>query len=156
MEKPGLSQLDSELQLQDGGERYLASMVLYVFNYPVLKELLRNNPGSNFGNHIIPEAIGTQKVYSSIFTGFCKDIGTIGSFWKVNLELTSEQPPFALCDPHAPIYTHPRFLPPSHILRCNIVNGLLSDGVILSSTSIARSVDAAARHPQVACRGGHG
>ena len=69
-------------------EHFLASMGIYVFNRKVLESLLEENPQSDFGKHIIPEAIHTYHVQSHIFNGYWEDIGNIKSFWAANLALT--------------------------------------------------------------------
>lgn len=141
VEKPALDELTDDLRaplLKE--ERYLASMGIYVFNYSVLERLLQENSGEDFGKHIIPAAIHTQRVYSYIFEGYWKDIGTIGSFWAENLRLTEKDPPFTFYDNDAPIYTRPRFLPPSRIRNCSLENCLLAEGLDLSAARIIHSV----------------
>ena len=120
-------------------ERYLASMGIYFFNTDVLVDLLDNDL-RDFGKDIIPGSIRSHKVFSYIFDGYWRDIGTIGSFWEANLELTDPLPEFSFYDEHAPIYTHMRFLPPSKINKCAIERTLISEGCIISGASIRHSV----------------
>jgi glucose-1-phosphate adenylyltransferase len=140
VEKPGNTGLTRDLQAPMLHDKYLASMGIYVFKYPVLEELLSKNYGADFGRHIIPKAIDSHKVYSEVFHGYWKDIGTIRSFWKVNLELTHRDPPFSFYDNDAPIYTRPRFLPPSQLDSCTFEDCLLSEGVVITGSEIYRSV----------------
>lgn len=121
-------------------ERYLASMGIYVFNMKVLRDLLCHNSESDFGKHIIPEAIDTHKVYSYIFDEYWEDIGTIRSFWSANLALADPLPSFSFYEMSAPIYTNMRYLPPSKINQCDLSRSLLSDGCIISGKSIVHSV----------------
>lgn len=140
VEKPGLDGLGHELRAPLSHECYLASMGIYVFNNDALKNLLDQNEGADFGNHIIPQAIETHRVFSHIFEGYWKDIGTIGSFWKANLELTEKNPSFTFYDSNAPIYTRARFLPPSKVDNCTLKECLVTEGGIITSANISRSV----------------
>lgn len=140
-EKPGQTPILDELRapIYDD-ERYLASMGIYVFNTRVLESLLKNSSKSDFGKHIIPEAISHHRVFSYIYDGYWKDIGTIGSFWEANLELTEECPPFNFYDPTAPIFTHMRYLPASKINCCDLNRTLLAEGCIISGHRILHSI----------------
>ncbi|MDZ4197697.1 MAG: sugar phosphate nucleotidyltransferase, partial [Kiritimatiellia bacterium] len=140
-EKPGdTSALDSLRIPNREDERYLASMGIYIFNTKVLWKLLENSDQSDFGKHIIPEAIRTQRVGAYVFDGYWKDIGTIRSFWEANLELADPNPPFTFYDPRLPIYTHMRYLPPSKINCCDLNRCLLSEGCIISGHRILHSI----------------
>jgi len=140
-EKPGdTPALDALRAPMYKDERYLASMGIYVFNAGVLTDLLNANHESDFGKHIIPAAIEEKKVYSHIFEGYWKDIGTLGMFHEANLALTDLVPEFTFYDAYAPIYTHMRYLPPSKINCCDLNRCLLSDGCIISGHRILHSV----------------
>ena len=140
-EKPGDTPALTDLRApMYAEERYLASMGIYVFNTPVLEDLLNQSDKTDFGKHLIPAAINNHSVYSYIFDGYWKDIGTVGSFWEANLELTDEHPPFNFYDPQAPIYTHMRYLPASKINCCDLNRTLLSDGCIISGHRILHSI----------------
>lgn len=140
VEKPGAARLAEELGAPLPGERFLANMGIYVFRFAILSELLEKNCGADFGHDILPQAIASHRVFGHIFDGYWKDIGTIRSFWQANLDLTSENPPFALYSVDAPIYTRPRFLPPSRITGCTMKECLVSEGVIIAATAISRTV----------------
>lgn len=141
-EKPGDTELLDELRAPFEGaeESYLASMGIYVFNMDVLQELLCDNDESDFGNHIIPGAIDTRKVYSHIFDDYWEDVGTIRSFWEANLALTEPLPQFSFYDMSKVIYTRMRYLPPSKINQCDLSRCLLSDGCIISGERIDHAV----------------
>jgi glucose-1-phosphate adenylyltransferase len=49
------------------------------------------------------------------FDGYWEDIGTIRAFYEANLALVEPNAPFSFYDPDRPIYTHPRFLPPTQV-----------------------------------------
>ena len=140
-EKPGdTPALDALRAPMCDDERYLASMGIYIFNAETLKEILCSNDDPDFGKNIIPAAIKEKKVYSHIFEGYWKDIGTIGMFHEANLALTDLIPEFTFYDAKAPIYTHMRYLPPSKINCCDLNRCLLSDGCIVSGHRILHSV----------------
>lgn len=140
VEKPGNTPLLDELRApMYRDERYLASMGIYIFNTKILAKLLDNDK-TDFGKHIIPGSIATSKVFSYIYEGYWKDIGTIHSFWEENLSLTDPNPPFNFYDTRAPIYTDMRFLPPSKINCCDLNRCLLSEGCIISGHRILHSV----------------
>ena len=140
IEKPKENELDDFKTIIEGNEKYLASMGIYIFKTSVLNDLLYTNSETDFGKHIIPEAINQKKVFSYIFDDYWEDIGTIKSFWSANLELTDPLPKFSFYDVERLIFTRMRYLPPSKINSCELYNSLISDGCILSGKLIRRSV----------------
>lgn len=135
--------LPEEARSQHGipgeGDRYLASMGIYLFNREVLWAVLDNDL-TDFGKHIIPAAIDQRRVYAHVFQGYWEDIGTIRSFFEANLDLTSELPRFNFFDMAAPIYTRPRFLPSSKINGARVDHSVVADGCILNHCHIAHCV----------------
>lgn len=118
---------------------YLASMGIYVFNREILLELL-DNDHTDFGKHIIPQAIETHRVYSYVFQGYWEDIGTIRSFFEANIDLAMELPKFNFFDMTAPIFTRPRFLPATKINGAQIDHAVISDGCIIKRARISNSI----------------
>lgn len=127
------------LEIEGSEQYFLASMGIYVFNRDVLMKLLENE-STDFGKHIIPDAIQTQRVFSYIFQGYWEDIGTIRSFFEANINLTTELPRFNFFDMSAPIFTRPRFLPASKINGAQIDHAVISDGCILNHCQISNSL----------------
>ena len=121
------------------GELFLASMGIYVFNRDLIRSLL-DNPLTDFGKHIIPQAIDERRVYSHIFQGYWEDIGTIRLFFEANLDLVSELPRFNFFDMNAPIFSRPRFLPGSKINSAQIDHAIVADGCIINYASISNSI----------------
>ncbi|AFY60757.1 glucose-1-phosphate adenylyltransferase [Synechococcus sp. PCC 6312] len=121
---------------------YMASMGIYVFNRQVLVDVLKEMPdATDFGKEIIPAAARHRNVQTYLFDGYWEDIGTIESFYDANLALTRQpQPPFSFYDENAPIYTRPRYLPPSKLLSCNITESIISEGCILKECQVHHSV----------------
>jgi glucose-1-phosphate adenylyltransferase len=127
------------LGIEGNDEFFLASMGIYVFNRTVIQKLL-DNTFTDFGKHIIPDAISTHQVFSYIFQGYWEDIGTIRSFFEANLDVTSELPRFNFFDMSAPIFSRPRFLPSSKINEAVIDHGVVSDGCIINHARISHSI----------------
>ncbi len=120
---------------------FLASMGIYVFKYPQLEQLLAEDSAwVDFGKHIIPAAIRSRHVQAHMFDGYWEDIGTIGAFYRANLDLTSKIPKFNLFDAEAPVFTRARYLPPSKIEESQIDDSIISDGCIINGAKITNSV----------------
>ncbi len=107
---------------------YLGSMGIYMFNTDVLIDVLEDPQYDDFGGQIIPNAISSKVIYGYDFEGYWEDIGTIRSFYEVNLMLAKPDAPFDFSDPERPIYTHPRFLPGLVIDGATLTNVLLAEG----------------------------
>jgi len=128
-----------ELEINDTRELFLASMGIYIFNREMIRALL-DNPLSDFGKHIIPQAINSRRVYSYVFQGYWEDIGTIRSFFEANLDLVSELPRFNFFDMNSPIFSRPRFLPGSKINGAQIDHALVADGCIINHARITNTI----------------
>ncbi|HSB26508.1 MAG TPA: glucose-1-phosphate adenylyltransferase [Pyrinomonadaceae bacterium] len=120
---------------------YLASMGIYVFKYDRLESLLAEDPKwVDFGREIIPAAIKSGHVQAHMFDGYWEDIGTIGAFYRANLDLTSKIPKFNLFDAEAPVYTRARYLPPSKIEETQINDSIIGDGCIINGATLTNCV----------------
>lgn len=121
---------------------YIASMGIYVFKKDVLIKLLKESlEQTDFGKEIIPAAAKDYNVQAYLFDDYWEDIGTIEAFYEANLALTRQpEPPFSFYDEKAPIYTRPRYLPPSKLLDCQVTESIIGDGCILKECRIAHSV----------------
>ncbi len=132
---------------------YIASMGIYVFNKDILCKLLQEDTQrTDFGKEVIPAAIKDYKIQVYLFNDYWEDIGTIESFYEANLALTKQpKPPFSFYDETAPIYTRPRYLPPSKLLDCEISESLISDGCILKNCRVRHSVLGVRSRIQAGC-----
>src|ERR1044071_830298 len=120
---------------------YLASMGIYVFKYDELERLLgEDSERIDFGKHVIPAAIKSRHVQAYMFDGYWEDIGTIGAFYRANLDLTTKIPKFNLFDAEAPVFTRARYLPPSKIEESEINDSIISDGCIINGAKVTNSV----------------
>ena len=132
----GLSPEQAELK------PYIASMGIYVFKKDVLIKLLKESlESTDFGKEIIPDASKDNNIQAYLFDGYWEDIGTIDAFYHANLALTKQPlPPFSFYDEEAPIYTRPRYLPPSKLLNCQVTESIIGEGCILKDCRIHHSV----------------
>ena len=152
-EKPTDEALISSLARElEGTRTFLASMGLYLFNKSVLLHLLHTHADTDFGKGILPKAIHSHRSHAYVFRGFWQDIGTIRSYFETSMRLTEEEPPFSFYSNRAPIYTHPRFLPPPKIMAAHIRQSLISDGTIIQEASIARSIIGIRSYIKPGCR----
>ena len=136
----------------------LASMGIYIFSWQVLKDALialRNEPGCDFGKHIIPYCHENgQRLFAYEYNGYWKDVGTLGSYWEANMELIDIIPEFNLYEEFWKIYTNSSILPPQYVAsqavidRCIIGNGaeiygevhncIISSGVVIGECAVVR------------------
>ncbi|RXH90177.1 hypothetical protein DVH24_032534 [Malus domestica] len=133
---------------------YIASMGIYVVSKNVMLDLLRDKfPGANdFGSEVIPGAtsIGLRKqqselhyslVQAYLYDGYWEDIGTIEAFYNANLGITKKPvPDFSFYDRSSPIYTQPRYLPPSKMLDADVTDSVIGEGCVIKNCKIHHSV----------------
>jgi glucose-1-phosphate adenylyltransferase len=122
---------------------YLASMGIYVFSRDTLFDLLStHSSATDFGKEIIPEALKRgDKLQSYLFDDYWEDIGTIGAFYEANLALTEQpNPAFSFYDEKFPIYTRPRYLPPSKLQDAQVTESIIGEGSLLKACSIHKCV----------------
>jgi glucose-1-phosphate adenylyltransferase len=132
----------NRLNIQSENEEFLASMGIYVFNRDMLQSIMESSDVSmtDFGKHIIPNAIKNYRVFSYVFQGYWEDIGTIRSFFNANLDLTSELPRFDFFNENAPIFSRPRYLPPSKLNGAQIDHAIIAEGCIINHANISNSI----------------
>ncbi len=136
----------------------LVSMGIYIFNTDFLFEQLikdADTPGSSrdFGRDIIPGLLDRYRVFAYPFadssTGgqsYWRDVGTVDSYWKANLELISVTPELNLYDQDWPIWTYQRQVPPAKFVfddddrRGMAVDSITSGGCIISGATVRRSL----------------
>jgi len=129
------------LSAEEAAKRpYLASMGIYMFKRSVLVDLLADPSMIDFGYQVLPRAIDEYDVYGYLFDDYWEDLGTVEAFYRANIDLTSSAPHFDFHDMTAPIFTHPRFLPPSRIEKCEIRESIIAEGSILQGARIINSI----------------
>lgn len=104
----------------------LASMGIYIFSWPLLKEALlalKDQPGCDFGKHIIPYCHEKgSRIFAYEYTGYWKDVGTLGSYWEANMELIDLVPEFNLYEEFWKIYTKTEKIPPQYIADTAVID----------------------------------
>jgi len=140
----------------------LASMGIYVFNWKFLRELLLDDAeddssSHDFGHDLIPYIVKNGSAYAHKFTDSCvmtgletepywRDVGTIDSFWRANLDLTEVVPSLDLYDNSWPIWTYAELTPPAKFIhddesrRGQAVESLISGNCILSGAEVHKSL----------------
>jgi glucose-1-phosphate adenylyltransferase len=118
------------------GRDCLASMGLYIFNKELLFDVLNKTDYSDFGKEVFPAAIRSRKVQVHLFDDYWEDIGTIKAFYEANLSLAKPNPPFDLFSAENPVYTRPRFLPPTVVEGASITSSLVADGCRIGKGSV--------------------
>lgn len=135
----GVCVTDSEGRISEFQEKpeqprsNLASMGIYIFSWPVLKEALitlKDQPGCDFGKHIIPYCHERgDRIFAYEFNGYWKDVGTLGSYWESNMELIDLIPVFNLYEEFWKIYTKNEWLRPQYISNSSVINkAIMGDG----------------------------
>ncbi len=119
---------------------YLASMGIYLFNLEVLIEALESSNDDDFGGEVLPKAIHSHKVCGFDFEGYWADIGTMRTFYDVNLKLATPESPFDFHDQSSRIYSRPRFLPGTKIDGATLENVMIADGCIVGKAEIQNAV----------------
>ena len=133
-------QLEQMVSKSDSEKPFYGSMGIYLFNFQLLEEILANEDYEDFGKHVLPAAVEKYAVYGYEYRGYWADIGTIRSFYEINLALAGKNAPFSLIDEGWPIYTHPRFLPASQIKNSYIEDALIAEGCWIEDADIRESV----------------
>ncbi|KAJ0986938.1 hypothetical protein J5N97_005294 [Dioscorea zingiberensis] len=123
---------------------FIASMGIYVVSKNAMLQLLREKfPGANdFGSEVIPGATNIgMRVQAYLYDGYWEDIGTIEAFYNANLGITKKPvPDFSFYDRSAPIYTQPRYLPPSKMLDADVTDSVIGEGCVIKNCKIHHSV----------------
>lgn len=127
----GIVITDDEDKIEDFEEKpaqprsNLASMGIYIFSWPVLKEALQelsSQPNCDFGKHIIPYCHSkNQRLFAYEYNGYWKDVGTLSSYWEANMELIDIIPEFNLYEEFWKIYTNSGVLPPNYVSEQSVI-----------------------------------
>ena len=119
---------------------FVASIGIYVFSRDVLLDILERDAAKDFGREVIPAALDRYRVHSHLYRGYWADVGTVGSFYDANIQLTRRGAPFTFYDPRRPVYTHPRFLPGSHVSDCTLRDVIIAEGCDVDRCMVEESV----------------
>jgi len=156
-----------------GTNECMASMGIYIFRNDSLHQWLDNDL-VDFGKDIIPamvqkgepvfawdfsklnliedyivteDAVGRVKdLRPTEDAGYWRDVGTLDSLWKANMDLTLVKPPFSLYGEQWPFFRGPVFFPPAKFVHeegyrvGKAINSIIADGVIISGSTVRQCV----------------
>lgn len=137
-------------------DRAYASLGNYIFNREVLIDALdraQDEGQHDFGRHIIPGLIDGHGVYAYDFAtnvipgsmvyeeqGYWRDVGTIPAFFESNMDMLGEQPRFELHNAQWPIHPTSYDGPAAKVLKGDIRNSIISEGVVIRDARVVNSV----------------
>ncbi len=124
----------------DPNRRYLASMGIYLIRNGESGRILKEVEGHDFGKDVFPFTVGRRPVFGYVHGGYWEDIGTIRSFFEANLAMADLDPPFNFYDRLEPVYTRPRFLPPTRIIDAKLNVAMLADGCLVEGARLNRAL----------------
>ena len=134
----------------------LASMGIYIFSYPVLRDYLAKDhadekSGHDFGQNIIPAMLrDKKKLVTYTYRGYWKDVGTIASLHQANMDLLLSGPDqtnlYTIQGPNRILsedkHSIPQYIGPKAKIRDSLVNqgaqiyGQIEHCVIAGATHI--------------------
>ncbi len=147
--------------MPDDPNSALASMGIYVFSWPFLRDLLMRDAditdsSHDFGNDLIPEIVKNGKAMAHRFDDSCvrhegapsywRDVGTVDAFWQANIDLTDFTPDLDLWDQKWPIWTYSESVPPAKFIhdeksrRGMAISSMVSGGCVISGTEVRNSL----------------
>ena len=119
----------------------LASMGIYFFNWPVLKEFLllaeqQEFTNRDFGKDIIPAMLESNlQLFAYYFDDYWRDVGTVYSYWEANLDLLKVDKNIFLQHPEWQIHTAENNEPPLFFdEQAKIQQSIISDGCEIYGT----------------------
>jgi glucose-1-phosphate adenylyltransferase len=143
----------------------LVSMGNYIFTTAALVRAIENDASQNssdhdFGKNIVPALYKESPVYVYDFSqnshpgmieserSYWRDVGTIESYWRCNMDLVNVTPIFNLYNTRWPIHTYYRPIPPAKFVHDTpeenrvgmATESLVSEGCIVSGGRINRCV----------------
>ncbi len=115
----------------------LASMGIYIFSWQVLRDALislKDQSNCDFGKHVIPYCHEKgQRIFAYEFSGYWKDVGTLGSYWEANMELIDLIPEFNLYEEFWKIYTSQTIIEPQFIgPKAKVSKAIIGAGDVIS------------------------
>jgi len=138
-------------------EHAFSSMGNYLFDVDVLLNILEqdaNLGGSHdFGRDILPRLIGSHKIYAYNFLeneipgvrpyeeqSYWRDVGTLDSYWRANMDILGESPIFDLRNTYWPILTDTFEGPTASFVQSQIDDSMVGQGSQVVQANIRRSV----------------
>jgi glucose-1-phosphate adenylyltransferase len=135
----------------------LASMGIYIFSIEALTKLLMRDAESvnsehDFGRNVIPDAIDNVKAFAFPYLSedggpaYWRDVGSLYSYWKANIELCDIEPELNLYNRDWPIWTYQAQSPPAKFTfddderRGMAIDSLVAGGCIIAGAKVKHSV----------------
>lgn len=145
----GITNVDANMKIIEFEEKpvkpknNMASMGVYIFKWEILREVLIRDSKSeksnhDFGKNIIPMMINEGKgIYSYLFEGYWRDVGTIESYYKANMDLLEDNSDFDLSSKDMRIYSNHINSQPHYVgENAEINNSLICDGCFIKGSVI--------------------
>lgn len=137
----GVMTVDDEGRIREFAEKpakpesNLASMGVYIFNWEILKEALLEDEqdetsDKDFGKNVLPRLLGQGKrLYSYLFQGYWRDVGTIESYYNANMEVLHEEKINKFFELKQRIFSNEEILAPLYVgAEAKIHNSLIGNG----------------------------
>lgn len=138
-------------------DKALASTGIYIFSTDYLYASLiadaeDENSAHDFGKDIVPKSISICNANAYPFldsdgnSAYWRDVGTLDSYWKANMELCEVEPELNLYAQDWPIWTYQTQHPPAKFIfdddevRGQAIDSMVSGGCIISGALVKRSV----------------
>ena len=135
----------------------MASLGIYIFSTSYLYASLiadaeNVHSAHDFGKDIVPASISKCVANAYPFLdskgepAYWRDVGTVDSYWKANMELCEVEPELNLYSREWPIWTYQTQHPPAKFIfdddeaRGQAIDSLVSGGCILSGARVKRSI----------------
>ncbi len=113
----------------------LASMGIYIFDWPVLRSALQEDAANeesehDFGKNVIPMLLAQRRrLFAYPFSGYWRDVGTIDSYYEANMDLLAEKPEFDIFEQGRQLYSNANIFPPHYVGEKAVVqNSLVCNG----------------------------
>ena len=134
----GIVDADSDMRVRGFEEKPnaprsdVASMGIYIFSSDKLRKFLSFPDACDFGKDVIPAMRNAgERLFAYRFDGYWRDVGTVGSLWRANMDLLGESPAFSPgSSPDSPkILSRPMQRPAQFIGgSAEVTDSLISDG----------------------------
>lgn len=119
---------------------FLGSMGIYLFKRQALLDLLQKDMREDFGKHLIPTQVAQGNIAAYIHQGYWEDIGTVESFYKANMALTTPEPPFNCYNEDWRLFTNHNTLPGARLTNTHVTSSILCEGSIIEADEITRTI----------------
>jgi glucose-1-phosphate adenylyltransferase len=136
--------------------RAFVSMGNYIFGRDFLIKALveaQSRKQHDFGSHILPGNIERARIFAYDFSsnripdiaaheerGYWRDVGTIKSYYDAHMDMLGAEPAFEIANRNWPVKPISFVGPSAKILKGEITNSLIAEGVVVTDSRIENSV----------------